>query len=465
MKDDSLPYVYLDDEEEGKTAKKQKKPADKRTKELPYEYVDEDKPKKPAKHKAAGGAKGTSGVKNASSAKHKATSASDRRASSGAHTVKNKKNAKKKSKAPLAVLSIVLLLVLGCLTVVLLDANGVMYIGIIDRISGKPSTAPTQSTKIDTSSVTWFTPDDDNTSDNLNQADLNSISVSENELNITPGLSSEWVNILLLGTDSRVSYEAARTDTMIICSIHQNTGEVKLTSIMRDTQIEMNGRSFKINSAYFYGGANLAMATVNKYFGLNIDKFVVVDFSGFAKIAEALGGVEMDVSEKELPYLNHNVAEQYYLLFTSGEMTEEDAKARYYETKLDHAGAKLHLDGMQALGYARIRKSDNDYTRTDRQRKVLIALLSKAKGMDAMSIMNMVTGNMQYVKTNLDIGTIVSLASKVLGSQTGNDVTTFRVPDNGTYKEEVRNNVSGLYDMDVQANITALHGFIYGQGQ
>ena len=488
MKDDSLPYVYLDeDEDEAKKKKARKKAADRD--ELPYTYVDEDEtPKKTrarrsadelpytyideeeAPRKKAAARKSDSradGRRGASSPKARPASAGSGNGAAARKRAPAKKKKKKSGTGMIALLTAMLLLV-ACAVVFLLDMTGTLHIGLWDKISGK-SVSTTSTPKPDsTFRAAWFSSDGNEDGD-LNQSEAGSAKVSPDKLNINPNLPDEWQNILLLGTDSRVSYEPSRTDTMMICSINKRTGQVKLTSIMRDTAVELEiegkTREVKINTAYFYGGrygAELAMATVNKYFDLNIDTYVVVNFSGFAKIAQALGGVDMNVTTAELEYLNHNVAEQYYLLYTSGEMGYEEAQSAYYATKLESGGEKTHLDGMQTLGYARIRKIDSEYARTERQRNVLNALLTKMHGADAATIIGLANANYQYVYTNMTLSDIMVLANSVLGSREFTGLTPFRVPVQGSYKEETRNNVFMFYDVNMEQNVRELHNFIYG---
>lgn len=291
----------------------------------------------------------------------------------------------------------------------------------------------------------------------------NSISVTD--LSITEGLDETWLNVLLLGTDSRVLNEPARTDTMIICSINKATGDVKLTSIMRDTDVSFEGhKSTRINNAFFYGKANLAMKVVNEYFGMNIQHYVYVDFSGFAKIAEAIGGVDMQITENEMKHINHNVAEQYHLLINQGKMEYAEAEAEYYATKLETFttdGTPVHLNGMQTLGYARIRKLDSDYGRTERQRKVLNALMGKLQNASITELTNMALSNAKYYATNLSLNQLLELAQVVLNRSDFTQAPSMYLPVQGSYKEERRNNDARLYDVDKEKNQIALYNFIY----
>jgi len=306
-------------------------------------------------------------------------------------------------------------------------------------------------------------PGDDNT---LPSAGGYSVKVTD--LSVTEGLDENWMNILLLGTDARTLSEPARTDTMIICSIHKQTGEVKLASIMRDTNVFFEGNTkngTRINNAFFYGGPQLAMKVVNECFGMNIEKYVCVNFDGFAVIAEMIGGVDMVITENEMKQINHNVMEQYHIMIEQGKIEYSVAEKEYYASALKTYTTnndKIHLNGMQALGYARIRKLDSDYARTDRQRKVLNALMEELKGQDILTLTKLGVNCMGYFNTNLSLqGEILQIASLVLNRADFKSAETMHLPVTGTYKEEYRNNDARLYDMDIEANTRALYEFIY----
>ena len=291
----------------------------------------------------------------------------------------------------------------------------------------------------------------------------NSIDVVD--LSVTEGLDETWLNILLLGTDSRILTEPARTDTMIICSVNRITGDVKLISIMRDTDVSFEGhKSTRINNAFFYGGARLAMKVVNETFGMNIQHYVYVDFNGFAKIAEKIGGIDMQITENEMKHINHNVMEQYHLLIKQGKMEYSAAEKEYYDTLLETFttdGTPVHLNGMQTLGYARIRKLDSDYGRTERQRKVLNALMSKMQNTPLFELTNLAVSTAEYYSTNLGVNQILDLAQIVLGRSDFTQAKSMYLPVQGSYKEEVRNNDARLYDVDTEMNKAALYNFIY----
>lgn len=284
--------------------------------------------------------------------------------------------------------------------------------------------------------------------------------VQVDNLSINTELSSEWMNVLLLGTDERWINTSARTDSMLICSINTTTGEVKLTSIMRDLAVEFddigqyNG-TFRINSANYFGGPELAMKTVNECFDMNIQYYVTVNFFGFQKIAQKLGGIEIDITEEEMEQINKLIREQYKLAYYGG-IDETDQENEYLET----FGESTHLNGRQTLAYARIRKIDNDYMRSERQRLVLTKLMGKLKERNPLEIASLATSMSDQFRTNMKIEDIITVALKVMSSDIA-DVDTFRLPVVGTYKEERRNEQDMLYGCDWSSNFTQLYNFIY----
>ncbi len=488
MKDGSLPYVYVD-EDEGKT-KKRKKNADAKDKSLAYEYIDEDEGKTAKSAKKAdtrrelpydyvdedeGQSKKASEKKRRAQedSRHKAATSEKRpaksnvRAKNDLHTKKKKSApAKRKKSAAPAVLAFVLVIVLAAGALFLLDYKQIVNIGgfstkLISLVKPQGTAQPVSDPQFDEMDKLFSDIESSQQEDNLNAADGNSVSVKD--LAVTPGLDESWLNILLLGADTRNPHEACRTDTMIICSINRSSGEIKLTSLMRDTALRINGGTNRINSAYFFGGANLAMQTVNSNFGMNIQYYAFVDFSGFATIAEKLGGIEMDITKNEMDQINHNVREQYAIQIKLGRADYDAAKAEYLASELTQYGKNVHLNGMQTLGYARIRKLDSDFGRAERQRAVLNKLMLKMKGASSQRIMELVLGNLSNFKTNLNTNTIVELAGLVLGREGFEGAKELRLPETGTYVQERRGNEDMLYDVDLEANTRKLHQFIYGQ--
>ena len=283
------------------------------------------------------------------------------------------------------------------------------------------------------------------------------------DLSINTSLPSNWLNVLLLGTDERVLSESARTDSMMICSINMQTGEVKLSSIQRDLAIEYkdigkyNG-TYRINAANFFGGSKLAMKTVNEKFDMNIQYYVMVNFFGFQRIAQQLGGIDIDISKEEMDQINIWAVDSY----RSAQIDGVDVSDLQYE-KLKKYGENTHLNGTQTLAYARIRKLDGgDYARSERQRKVLGKLAEKIKGKNALEIASLATSMLDQVRTNLEINDIINTAMLVAGNGISN-IKTMRLPVPGTYSEERRNDDAMLWDCDFAANATQLYNFIYEQ--
>lgn len=295
-------------------------------------------------------------------------------------------------------------------------------------------------------------------------ADISALSeagmVDVADLNINTSLPQEWMNVLLLGTDERTLTESPRTDTMIICSINTSTGEVKLTSIMRDTAVEYddldkyNG-TYRINAANFFGGPEYAIKTVNELLDLNIQYYVSVNFFGFQRIAQALGGIDVDITEAEMNEINKKQVNQAKIAYAAG-IDESDQENEYLETY----GPNTHLNGRQTLAYARVRSVDSDFSRAERQRTVLIKLMEKLKGKNAIEIISLVNTFASEVKTNMALDKIAEIAVTVLNSGLSN-VETFRIPMNGTYTEERRNEQAMLYDCDWTTNSRELYSFIY----
>ena len=451
MKDDQLPYEYIDEDEGKKKKKKKTKEAEAPTKT----YKRHSGPDGSGNHR-----------KNVIRNREETSEYEPKRSKPQSVKKKTAPKKKKKSSALPALLTVFLILVLLAAAAFLADWRGVVDLGgfsakIIALVQPAQTSKPNTDPHYDEMGSLFSDIDDNGPADGLNAQDGNSVRVED--LAVTQGLDDKWLNVLLLGADLRVPGEPCRTDTMMICSVNRESGEIKLTSIMRDTAVQIKGRTVRINSAYFFGGAELAMRTVNQYFGMNIQYYAFVDFAGFAAIAEKLGGVEMNITEGEMGQINHNVKEQYWLQIKHKKMEYAAAEAEYYATELKTYGQNIHLNGMQTLGYARIRKLDSDYERARRQRKVLNTLLVKMKGTSLSNIMSLVYGSLDSFQTNLPLNTIVELGTLVLNREGFEGAEEMRLPVQGTYKEERRNDEAMLYDMSVEENTKELHRFIYGK--
>jgi anionic cell wall polymer biosynthesis LytR-Cps2A-Psr (LCP) family protein len=193
------------------------------------------------------------------------------------------------------------------------------------------------------------------------------------------------------------------------------------------------------------------------YDGMNIEKYVMVDFNSFTVIADKLGGLTLDITAEEMEQINHNAWNQYKLALRAG----IDEKAlEHTNVLLETYGPDTHLNGRQVVAYARIRKIDSDFSRAERQRKVLIAFADQLRGRNAADITSLLFSLVNNIKTNLSPEDMISISLKVLSSDL-NTIGQLRLPVNGTFTQDTRKNQSMLFDTDWEANKTELHGFIY----
>lgn len=234
-------------------------------------------------------------------------------------------------------------------------------------------------------------------------------------------------NIALFGVDA-TDGETGRSDSIMIATIDPVHNKIKLTSIMRDSYVYIEGYgNDKINHAYAYGGPELSIRTINENFGLNIQDFVSVNFSSLPKIIDILGGVDIEITEEELQYINSYI-------------NDINSKDGSNSPNISYAGVQ-HLDGTQALAYSRIRyTAGGDYKRTERQRTVLEVLFSKLTSASIGSYNSLLNEVLPYVQTNLNAGDILSLGTKVLGI--GNNLEQDRFPRDG-YGEGAM--INGVY--------------------
>lgn len=208
-------------------------------------------------------------------------------------------------------------------------------------------------------------------------------------------------NILLLGTDGRPEESAFRTDSMIILTIDNNNKDIKLTSLARDTYVEIPGKGKgKLNTAYFWGKEDLLFETIENEFGIGIDKYAIVDFTSLMDIIYALDGVELNVKESELEQLNKYIPECYNFC----------KNANKGELQLVEKAGKQTLNGYQALSYSRIRKGDSAINRDERQRKVINAIIKKYKDTSITKYPALIDAVVPYVTTNLNSNEILRLA-------------------------------------------------------
>ena len=261
-------------------------------------------------------------------------------------------------------------------------------------------------------------------------------------------------NILLVGTDARPGESSSRTDSMMILTIDSTHKSVKLTSLARDTYVQLPGKhKSKLNTAYFWGQEPMLFETIENEFGVDVDKIVQVDFNALMSIVDVLGGVEVNVPENNIKEIN-KYSKQSYKLYDSPNKGEFQ--------KITHSGTQL-LNGYQTLGFARVRKVDSAISRDERQQEVLVAIADKLKSMSPTKYPKLLNSILPYVKTNLSSSEIMKLgltALKIIGS--GHDIKRgeFPIIDDVHVKGGIYKNAGWVWLYDVNSTVV-LRDFIY----
>lgn len=257
-----------------------------------------------------------------------------------------------------------------------------------------------------------------------------------------------YTNFAVFGVDSREGEmeKGTRTDCLIVASLNNETKEVKLVSVYRDGFLDLSdGRLQKCNAAYSYGGAEQAINMLNMNLDLDIQDFVTVDFTAVSDVVDLLGGIEIEIQEEEVQYLNEFI-------------DETGAVAGKPANHIATAGVQT-LDGVQATTYARIRSTaGSDFTRTERQRRVIEKIAEKAVKSDLVTINKIIDQVFPKIKTSLSMTEILNYAKsfakyKIAGT-TGfpMEKTTDTIPGKGSI----------VIPTDLITNVKMLHEFLYG---
>ena len=227
-------------------------------------------------------------------------------------------------------------------------------------------------------------------------------------------------NILLLGTDGRENESAYRSDCMMIVTIDNTNKSVKLTSLARDTYVDIPGEGMgKLNASYFWGKESLLFKTIENEFGLEIDKFIQIDFNGLMDVITKLGGVDVEISQKDMEAVNSMIPSTY----------EDYDNPDKGEMKLIEGTGVQTLTGYQAICYCRVRDIDSAIYRDERQRKVIMAIASKFKSMPVSEYPSLVKTLTPYVNTNIGSVELLNLgyhAYDILSS--GNSIKQGQFP-------------------------------------
>lgn len=241
------------------------------------------------------------------------------------------------------------------------------------------------------------------------------------------GIGSGLINILLVGQDRREGESQARSDSMILCTFHKETNQLTMTSFLRDLYVPIPGHhDNRINAAYSEGGTDLLCRTLEDNFNLHIDGCVEVDFSQFSGIIDQLGGVEIELRQDEANVINR-------------------------ETGSSLSPGLQILNGSQALTYSRIRKLDidGDFSRTNRQRKVITALLQSYRNVGFSEIIPTINALLPMISTDLNQAQILLYALEVVPSLSSAEIVSQRVPADGTFSDQTIDGMSVLVaDMD-----------------
>ncbi|WP_270646367.1 LCP family protein [Paeniclostridium hominis] len=207
-------------------------------------------------------------------------------------------------------------------------------------------------------------------------------------------------NILLIGSDSKNFDNVGRSDAMMILTIDDKNKSIKLTSLVRDTLVNIPGHgNEKLTHAYAYGGAKLLLDTIEQNFKISIKDYAAVNFNSFIDLVDVLGGVEVNVKEKEIDHLNDVIVNSFN---TSNKEAEEPQFIR--------SDGKQLLNGYQALAYARIRKVDSIYERDTRQREVLKSIADKLVELPITNYPKVIKKILPYVDVNISMSKLINLA-------------------------------------------------------
>lgn len=242
-------------------------------------------------------------------------------------------------------------------------------------------------------------------------------------------------NILLIGLDDDKGTGVSRSDSMMLLSIDNVNKKLKLTSFLRDLWVDIPSyKSAKLNASFAHGGAPLTISTIESNFKIDIDNYVLVNFDMFRQIIDSLGGITVDITEKEAAFINRTTSSTV----NSG---------------------LCELNGKKALIYARIRKLDSDFYRTQRQRKVITAIIDKAKGTNPITLIQMVSDIMPLITTDFSQLELTVLAFSAL-KFINYDIDQLQVPADDAYESKKINGQAALVP-DLEKNTQNIISFIY----
>ena len=262
-------------------------------------------------------------------------------------------------------------------------------------------------------------------------SNMDYVEIDESSIHVNSGVDEklkDYRNIVLLGVDSQDgSFSNTRSDCIIIVSINKKTNDVNLTSVYRDTYVQIDGHGLdKITHAYAYGGPELAINTLNKNLDLNITEFVTVNFDTVETIVDSIGGITLTITDSEASQIGFS------------------------------SGGTYTLDGKEALAYSRIRKIDSDYQRTERMRTVLEAVFNKVKNQELSEISNFVDIVLPHISTNMSTNSIISLVPSAV---------FYKITDSTGWPYDVSGYSSDAWygvPVTLESNVKEFHQNIFG---
>ncbi|MBO5283322.1 MAG: LCP family protein [Lachnospiraceae bacterium] len=259
-------------------------------------------------------------------------------------------------------------------------------------------------------------------------------------------------NILLIGNDSRVNGEDGRSDAMILVSISNKTKTIYMTSLLRDIYVEIpDHESNRLNAAYAFGGPELLLETIKLNFDIEVNRYVQVNFQAFANLIDAVGGVDLELTNEEVQWVNAYLNE--YNLLENRPMDTDYLSA--------DASGLLHLNGPQALAYCRNRYIGSDFGRTERQRKVLEAVIRQLPSSVLTNLNELIEGILPNLTTNISKAECYTLSLEVPKVLTY-DIVQASIPLEGTYQNVTIRKMSVL-QVDFEKNKEYIRTQIYGE--
>ena len=260
------------------------------------------------------------------------------------------------------------------------------------------------------------------------------------------------VNILLIGSDSRTEGDDGRSDAMILLSVSSKTRTIHMTSLLRDMYVDIPGRDGnRLNAAYSFGGPELLLETVKQNLGIEVNRYAVVNFQAFANLVDAVNGVDLELTNEEVKWVNAYLNEYNEL---RGMPMETD----YLDTSLS---GMIHLNGAQSLAYSRNRFIGTDFGRTERQRKVLSAVMKKLPAALVTNPNGLINGLFPNLTTNLTQTECLRL-SLIGGKLLTYDIVQESIPLEGTYSSVTIRGMDVL-QVDFDRNRAYLQEQLYGK--